>query len=142
MGYRMGDTGPRGARQFYRLPPVTVDATASSPVTILTVTGIVGVGWDIVQVGDSFTTSDAITASIGTATSTAKIIAQVADATDLTAGLSWVDATPDSKVEATAGIKVISEDVILTTTGTVTQGTLICYPVWYPVSAGATVVAA
>lgn len=131
-----------GARQFTRLAPITVDGTGATPITILSVTGVVAVGWDAIVVGDAWTTSDAITAEIGTATSTAKIVAQVADATDLTAGLHWVDATPDSRVEGIVGVKIIDEDVILTTTGTVTAGTLVLYPVWYRVSPGATVVAA
>lgn len=129
----------------YKFVKKTVDCTAATPVAMFTAAGdvvmaIVGV------VKTALTTSDAITAEVGVAGATTAFIAQVADATGLAQHEIWHDATPDATIENESVWvdKIVSngQDVILTTTGTVTAGSIDFYCRWYPLSAGATVVAA
>ena len=90
----------------------------------------------------------AATIEVGTAGSTAGIIAQVADATALLTGEIWYDATPTTVLDTIANGRlgyIIGDgaDIILTVgAANVTDGTIV-FQVWYtPLTVGATVVAA
>ena len=133
------------SHKAYKFTLKAIDCTGATPMTLFTVTGdvvlaVIGI------VKTALTTSDAITAEVGVAGNTAVIIAQVADATGLAQHEIWHDATPDATIEnASVWNEFIvsnGQDVILTTTGTVTDGDITFYCRWYPLSAGATVVAA
>lgn len=123
----------------------SVDLTAATPITAFTVTGVVRIAV-IGIVTATATTSDAITAEVGVSGDTAKLIAQVADATGLAQNEIWHDASPDATIEAASvwneWIVTNGQDVIVTTTGTFTEGDvdLICR--WYPMSSDGNVVAA
>lgn len=114
-----------------------IDCTGATPITVFTVTGVV-----LTQIyavcTEALTTSDAITIELGVSGTTTYYIAQVADATDLIADEIWHDATPDANAElatvATERITTNGQDVILTTTGTVTAGTIQFYCIWKPLS--------
>jgi hypothetical protein len=123
----------------------TADCTAASPISLFTVTGdvvikIIGI------VKTSLTTTDAITASVGVAGNPAILIPQVADATTLVQNVIWHDATPDAMIEQFSVFNeyIISngQDIILTTTGTVTAGSIAFYCFWLPLSSDGNVVAA
>ena len=94
----------------------------------------------------SLTTSDAITIEVGVSGNTAVLIAKITDATDLITTEIYHDATPDATIEAssvfTEWINSTGQDVIVTTTGTVTAGTIAFYCFWYPLSADGNVIAA
>jgi len=129
----------------YRRAIKSVDCTGATPISVFTVTGdvvlkVVGI------VKTSLTTSDAITAEVGVSGNTAKLIAQVADATGLAQNEIWHDATPDATIEASSVwnefIVSNGQDIILTTTGTVTDGDITFYCFWYPLSDDGSVVAA
>lgn len=114
-----------------------VDVTGATPISVFTVTGDVQL--KIVGIcKTALTTSDAITVELGVSGDTAKLIAQVADATGLTANEIWHDATPDATIEASnvwsEWIVSNGQDVILTTTGTVTDGDITFYCIWTPLS--------
>ncbi len=126
----------------YRIVFKSIDCTGATPITVFTVAGdvvlkIIGV------VKTSLTTTDAITAELGVSGDTAKIIAQVADATGLTENEIWHDNSPDATIESSSVwnefIVSNGQDVILTTTGTVTDGDITFYCFWYPLSSGAVV---
>ena len=128
----------------YKFTTKAIDCAGATPMTLFTVTGdvvlaVIGI------VKTALTTSDAITASVGVAGNTAVIIANVADATGLALNEIWHDATPDATIELSSVWNefVVSngQDVILTTTGTVTDGDITFYCRWHPLSSGATVVA-
>ena len=143
-------TGPtRLQTQFpitdYQQTIKSVDCTGGTPITAFTVTG------DVVMkvVGickASLTGSGAITVEVGVSGNTAVLIAQIADATDLVITEIYHDATPDATIEAssvfTEWINSTGQDVIVTTTGTVTGGTIALYCFWYPLSADGNVIAA
>jgi hypothetical protein len=123
----------------------TADCTGATPISLFTVTGdvklkVIGV------VKTSLTTSDAITTEVGVSGATAALIAQVADATALTANLIWHDATPDATIESSGVwsefIVSNGQDIILTTSGTVTDGSIAFYCYWTPLSSDGAVVAA
>jgi hypothetical protein len=129
----------------YKYVLKSVDCTAATPISVFTVTGdvvmaVVGI------VKTALTTSDAITAELGVAGATTAFIAQVADATGLAQHEIWHDATPDATIEAESvwSDKIVSngQDVILTTTGTVTAGAITFYCRYYPLSTDGAVVAA
>jgi len=114
-----------------------VDCTAASPITVFTVTGDVTMKiFGVVK--SSLTTAGAITAKLGVAGLPAQFIAEVADATGLAINEIWHDATPDATVEDFSQIEewIISngQDVILTTTGAVTGGTITFYAIWKALS--------
>jgi len=129
----------------YHYASKAVDCTGATPITVFTVTGdvvmaVVGV------VKTSLTTSDAITAELGVSGATTAFIAQVADATGLAQHEIWHDASPDATIELESvwADRIVSngQDVILTTTGTVTDGDITFYCRWYPLSSDGNVVAA
>lgn len=89
----------------------------------------------------------AATLELGIAGSTASLIAQIADATDLDAGNIWHDATPDASIELSSvleeNILANGADVIGTVgTANITAGKVRFIAIWYPLSRGAKVVAA
>lgn len=136
---------PRMSEDMYgsRVATKLVDATGATPITLFTVTGDVIVRL-IAIVKEAWTTSDAITAEIGVAGNTAAIVAQVADATQLAINEIYHDNAPDATIEAEDTIRsfIVSagQDIILTTTGTVTNGELMCYLFWRPLSTDGQVV--
>ena len=123
----------------------SVACTGATPISLFTVTGdvvlkVIGV------VKTTLTTSDNITAEVGVSGNTAVFIAQVADATGLAQNEIWHDASPDATIEASSVWSefVVSngQDIILTTTGTVTDGVIDFYCFWMPLSSDGNVVAA
>jgi hypothetical protein len=129
----------------YRYCLKAIDCAGATPIAVFTVTGdvvmaVVGI------VKTSLTTSDAIAASLGVSGSTAAFIANVADATGLAVNEIWHDASPDATIELESvwADRIVSngQDVILTTTGTVTDGDITFYCRWYPLSATGAVTAA
>ena len=126
----------QGIAEYNRIVKSIV-CTAATPITAFTVTGDVVL--KIVAICKaSFTTSDAITLELGVSGDTAKIIAQIVDATGLLINEIWQDATPDATIELSSVVNefIISngQDIIITTTGTITAGTIqfVCF--WYPIS--------
>lgn len=66
-------------------------------------------------------------------------------ATDLDADELWHDATPDASIEAVSVLteKLVAQDIIQTIgTAGVTDGTLVYYCLWRPISSDGAVVAA
>lgn len=77
------------------------------------------------------------TIEVGTALSTAGLIAQVAG-TALDVSEIWHDATPDSSIELTSVItqKIVTQDInYKVTTNTLTSGVVTFYILWAPISA-------
>lgn len=113
-----------------------------NPQTLFTVTGTV-----LLRVLARCTTnltSTSGTLEVGTALSTAGLIAQTT-ASAIDANEIWHDATPDSSIEATTVLtqKIVSQNVIQTVaTADVSAGVIVYTALWYPLSAGASVVAA
>lgn len=115
----------------------TVDATAATPISVFTVTGDVVLR--IVAVCKiAPTTSGSITVELGVTGATAVLIAQIADATDLAQHEIWHDATPTTTLDALSVLKEVivsnGQDVILTTTGTLTAGTIAFTCFWTALS--------
>lgn len=106
-----------------------------NPVTVFTVTGTV-IAKIVAVCETDLTIVAGATAEVGTAKSTAAIIAQTAgDAIDLDE--IWHDATPDNSVEASSvnGEKVLNQNVILTVaTANITAGKIRFICLWKPVS--------
>ena len=132
-------------RKTHQFALKAIDCTGATPIDVFTVTGdvvlaVIGV------VKTTLTTSDAITAEVGVSGDTAKLIAQVADATGLAENEIWHDASPDATIEASSVWNEFlvsnGQDVILTTTGTVTAGDITFYCKWFPLSADGDVSAA
>lgn len=128
----------------YNFVSKSVTCTGATPLAVFTVTGdvvmaVVGI------VKTALTTSDAITAELGVAGATTAFIAQVADATGLAVNEIWHDATPDATIELESvwAERIVSngQDVILTTTGTVTAGSITFYCRFYPLSSDGNVTA-
>lgn len=113
-----------------------------NPQTLFTVTGTV-----LLRVLAKCTTnltSSSGTLEVGTALSTAGLIAQTT-ASAIDANEIWHDATPDSSIEATTVLtqKIVSQSVIQTVaTADVSAGVIVYTALWYPLSAGSSVVAA
>ena len=112
------------------------DGTAD-PYTIFTVTGtVLARVWGIC--GDTLV--GAATIECGITGDTARIIAQIPDATALAVGEVWLDATPTLKAEAVPAQIILSNNVILTVgTANITAGNITMYCMWEPVSAGSNV---
>jgi len=114
---------------------------ATGATTLFTVTGAViakvfGIcGLTIVGAG---------TLEVGISGDTARILAQIADATDLATDEIYLDATPTLKVEALPAQVIISngQDIIQTIgTTALTAGQLTYYCLWTPISTDGNVVA-
>ena len=105
-----------------------------NPATIATVTGTVLM--QVVAVCKTNLAGDGATVEVGTAATTAGLIAQTT-ATDIAANEIWHDATPDASVELSSVIltNVVSSDVILTVaTANATAGVIDFYIFWRPIS--------
>lgn len=116
---------------------------AASAKTIFTVTGTVRVRLFAKCITD-ITSGGAATIEVGTAITTAGILAQTT-ATSIDAGELWHDATPDASVEldTVAPVKIVTQDIKeLIATTTVTGGSMEYSLLWQPVSADGNVVAA
>lgn len=110
--------------------------------TLFTVTGVVNVKLFARCTVDLAGAS--ATVSVGTALATAGLL-PLTTATTLDANELWLDATPDTSIEAVSGLTslLVAQDIIQTVgTAAITSGTLIYYCVWAPVSADGAVVAA
>ncbi len=130
---------------FDQLAIKTADPTASTPISLFTVTGNVIVRL-VAVCKTTLETSDAITVEVGVTGDTAVLIAQIVDATGLAANEIWHDATPDATIEALTVLKEVivsnGQDIILTTTGTVTVGSIEFYCFWTPLSTDGNVASA
>jgi len=114
-----------------------------NPVSLFTVTGTVELSI-IAVCTTSLTIDGGATVEVGTAITTAGLIAQTAgDAIDINE--IWHDASPDASVELTSVItrKIVSDDVILTVaTANVNTGVIKFIVKWAPISSDGNVVAA
>ena len=102
--------------------------------TLFTVTGNVAV--QVFGICDT-TLAGAATIEVGVAGNTAGIIAQMANATSLADGKTWVDATPAVGVEAMPSTFIVNDgaDIILTIGSTaVTGGVVDIYCLFRPFS--------
>jgi|6_EtaG_2_1085325.scaffolds.fasta_scaffold25753_3 hypothetical protein len=115
---------------------------ATGATTLFTVTGAVSVrvfgicGTTIVGAG---------TLEVGISGDTARILAQIADATDLATDEIYLDATPTLEVEALPSELIISngQDIIQTIGITaLTAGQITYYCLWTPISSDGNVVVA
>lgn len=110
--------------------------------TLFTVTGVVAV-----KVFGRCTESLAgatATVEVGTALTTAGLIAQTTG-TNIDINEIWHDATPDASVEAITVLteKIVAQNIIQTVaTAAVTDGTIVYYCLWSPISSNGNVVAA
>ena len=88
----------------------------------------------------------AATLEVGISGNTAGLLAQIADATTLDAGESYIDATPATleAVDFSSGFIIANGQDIIETIGTtnITDGTLTYYCFWRPLSIDGNVVAA
>lgn len=114
------------------------------PFTIFTVTGHVMVR--LLAIVETDLAGASATLEVGVAGDTANLIAQ-STATDIDASEIWHDATPDSPDELTSVLaeKIIAngKDIIGTVgTANITSGAIRFMCFWYPLSEGASVVAA
>jgi len=110
------------------------ESGTQNPYTLLSVTGLVEM---TIIARCSTTLVGAATIEVGTATTTAGLIAQVADATDIDAKDIWHDATPDASIELTSvGLRrYVAEDVIITIgTADITAGVITFYVRWAAIS--------
>lgn len=118
-----------------------VDGTGN-PATLFTVTGTVAM--KLIGVCTASLTGDTATLEVGTALSTAALIAQ-STATDIDINEIWHDATPDASIELTSVMteKIVNQNVIQTVgTANITAGAITYHCLWRPISVGATVTAA
>jgi len=124
----------------YTFATATTGATGAH--TLLTVTGLVEI---TVIALCSTDLAGAATIELGTATTTAGILAQVANATTIDDKDIWHDADVDASVELTSVAKrnLVGEDVILTIGSTaITSGVITFYVRWSPISENGNVVVA
>jgi hypothetical protein len=115
---------------------------ANAAYTLATVTGVVAV--KIFGVCSVTLTGAAATVEVGTALSTAGLIAQTTG-TDIDVNEIWHDATPDASLELStvATEKIITQDIIETTaTADVTAGNIYYICSWYPLSPDGNLVSA
>ena len=118
---------------------------AIGTVALFTVTGAVKIA---VIATCSETLVGAATLECGIAGTTAGIIAQIADATDLITGEIWADATPTLALDTLANSELNfvmgnGQDIFLTVgAAAITDGTITFNIVWSPVNATGNVVAA
>ena len=110
-------------------------AGSQNPYTMFTVTGIVEASIIAICTTD-VESAGAGTLEVGTATTTAGLIAQTT-ATDLEAIDIWHDNAPDATVELTSVVtrKLVSEDIILTVgTADIESGVIKFIVRWSPIS--------
>ena len=121
--------------------PGDYDGTGN-PATLFTVTGRVLLR--LLAVCTETLLGGSATIEVGTTLSTAGLIAQTT-ATNIAVNEIWHDATPDSSIELSSVLaeNIVSDDVIQTVaTANITDGTIEYQALWYPLSEGASVVAA
>lgn len=121
--------------------PGDFDGTGN-PATLFTVTGQVFM--KLYAVCGTDLAGATATISVGTALSTAALIAQTT-ATNIDANEIWHDASPDASIELSSVLteKIVNQNVIQTVgTANITSGQVTYYCLWRPLSPGATVVAA
>lgn len=114
----------------------------SATATLFTVTGVVAAKV-FAKCTESLAGATA-TVSVGTALSTAGLIA-LTTGTDLDVNEIWHDATPDASIELPTVLteRLVVQDIIQTVaTAAVTDGTLVYYCLWTPISPDGDVVAA
>jgi len=114
------------------------------PYTIFTVTGVNLVRAIFGECNTSLV--GAATVEVGTANNTAKLLAQIANATTLDAGDFYTDAGTEAEVELLAdsgSFYVINDDIVETlASANVTAGQIDYYVVWAPAEPGASIVSA
>jgi len=118
------------------------ESGTDNPHTMFTVTGVIELS--IIAVCTTSLVGDSATLEIGTALSTANLIAQTT-ATDIDEKDIWHDASPDSSIELTSVItrKLVSQDIILTVgTADITAGVIKFIVRWAPISSDGNLVAA
>jgi len=111
------------------------ESGSSNPYTMFTVTGIIEISIIAVVTTDLV---GAATLECGTTTTTAGLIAQVANTTTMDAPQIWHDATVNATIELSSVItrKIISEDIkLLITTADITAGVIKFIVRWAPISA-------
>ena len=121
---------------------LTATTGKTGATTLATVTGVVAVS--IIGVCDTALTGAGATLEVGTALSTAGLIAQTTG-TDMAANEIWHDASPDSSIELTSVItkKICTQNIIQTiATHTVDTGAITYYIMWSPISSDGNVVIA
>lgn len=118
------------------------ESGTSNPYTMFTVTGIVEISIFALCTTDLV---GAATLECGTTTTTAGLIAQIANTTTFDEGEIWHDATPDASIELTSVIKrnIITEDIeLLVGTTDITAGVIQFVVRWAPISSDGNVVIA
>ena len=113
-----------------------------NPATLFTVTGIVEL--TIIAVCTTTLTGASATLEIGTAITTAGLIAQTT-ATDIDVNEIWHDTSSDASIELTSVAKrnIVSQDIIQTVaTANITAGVIKYMIRWSPISSDGDVVAA
>ena len=118
----------------------TATTGATGATTLFTVTGTVAVRVFGVC---GLTLVGAATLEVGITGDTARILAQIADATDLATDEIYLDATPTLKVEALPAQVIISngQNIIQTIGSTaLTAGQITYYCLWTPISEDGNVV--
>lgn len=118
------------------------ESGTGNPATLFTVTGTVFM--KLFAVCSTSLTGASATVEVGTAVSTAGLIAQTTG-TDIDINEIWHDATPDASIELSSVLteKIVNQNVIQTVgTADVTAGALTYHCLWRPLSPNATVVAA
>jgi len=122
---------------------LTATTGATGATTLATVTGVCAVSVFGVC-GTTLTSGAAGTLEVGTALSTAALIAQTTG-TDIGVNEIWHDAASDASIELTSVItkNVVTQNIIQTIgTGAIDTGAITYYILWAPISKGATVVIA
>lgn len=112
--------------------------------TLFTVTGVVAVKL-IGVVTSTLTSGGTPTIEVGTAITTAGILAQVTDATGLAVNEIWHDATPDASVELSSVMaeKIVTQDIkVKIASAAITAGRIRFICLWRPLSVGASVASA
>jgi len=137
------NSGNFGGKVQKSITYVAATTGATGSTTLATVTGVVAVQVFAI-VDTTLTITPTSTIEVGTATSTAGLLPQVAsDALDVSE--IWHDATPDATIELTSVLtkKIISENIVQKiTTETITGGAMTYYILWAPISRDGNVVVA
>ena len=116
------------------------ESGSQNPYTLATVTGLVEMS--IFARCSTSLTGAGSTVEVGTATSTANLIA-LTTATDIVAKEIWHDASPDASIELTSVIlrKLVAEDVKITTKTADTETGVITFVIrWSPITSDGNVV--
>lgn len=134
--------GNDGSGVVTALEATALTGGVSPTQTLFTVTGVVAVKL-FARCTENLAGATA-TVRAGTALSNAGLLASTT-ATDIDANEIWHDATPDASIEAATVLteRLVAQDIIQTVgTAAVTDGTLIYYCMWRPISSDGAVAAA